>query len=811
MMTSLLNPFKTDSAPGPDQFFGRKELLAAIDRFLENPHEKMMFVNGPRRMGKTSLLRKLRHELSQRGFVPVSIDLQGKAEEPLPQVLYEAMVTINVELNNKSRFSINDFEEDYRLFDRKFLPSITPTQEKIVLLFDEFDVPGDRAILQEEAATKESAYQKFIPYLQTLVEKPIALKFIFAIGRSLSDLSEYYEPIKTFAACEKLDEFGLSDTADLITSLTAGTIRFTDTAIEEIQKHTNGHPQFVQCLASCAFDYAGKQKLNEIDGTDMESPLLTAVEKYSGAISLTVEDVLPQERAYLILIAKLRERNQMATEKAIFHEMKQLGFDEGSSDIAGAVSGLLDAKILVFNRNFLTYSFAMPFLEKWFVHEYSTESVTVEINKTDKRFNDYIRLAKTRYKERNFTKAISLFRTIADKYPQSFEARYGLAVALDSEGKSSPEAVIAEFEKAYRLDPNRSRHTYKTFLKKAYEKETAHPFLEKLVEISDSAIEDRKKLLKSYFELWRPEIVTGRFDHFQSTIKNKPWLLKDYQPEIIQFIDDLLNEIVNINPSAANDFLLSLKGSIDGLQLQMWLLQVENYLKKAPTGTTRILGVPQAKRQSANVAPKAKKQFPDVVPIAKKIFKKAMPIVISLLLLLIASAFVYFHHPFSPKRLVQAPKVNHQLESIIKPDNSPSEIVRDVRSQIAMDIPSPLPQRDSLNDYPIKDKARIMLINASSMYQKGLAAQARKKLIEKGFPSQNILSGSNKDKVSKVYAYYTDQLYIPLIKEILEVLYPKKEKNFFDISPKDRTINGWILNSFHDEQLHILIRMPNME
>ena len=92
-----------------------------------------------------------------------------------------------------------------------------------------------------------------------------------------------------------------------------------------------------------------------------------------------------------------------------------------------------------------------------------------------------------------------------------------------------------------------------------------------------------------------------------------------------------------------------------------------------------------------------------------------------------------------------------------------------------------------------------------------MAAKAIERLIERGFPSKNIIAGNNKNKVSKVYAYYSDKQHLPLIKEILDVLYPKKEKSFFDISSKDKTANGWIRHFFLDEQLHILIRMPNEE
>jgi hypothetical protein len=74
-----------------------------------------------------------------------------------------------------------------------------------------------------------------------------------------------------------------------------------------------------------------------------------------------------------------------------------------------------------------------------------------------------------------------------------------------------------------------------------------------------------------------------------------------------------------------------------------------------------------------------------------------------------------------------------------------------------------------------------------------------------------VLTGNNSAKVSKVYAYYSAKQYMPVLKEALAVLYPGKQSSFFDISSKDRTVNGWVKNFFNDEKLHLLIRMPNDE
>jgi hypothetical protein len=324
---------------------------------------------------------------------------------------------------------------------------------------------------------------------------------------------------------------------------------------------------------------------------------------------------------------------------------------------------------------------------------------------------------------------------------------------------------------------------------------------------------DRKELLKSYFASWRPEILSGHFESMHLTIKNKPWLTKEHQEEIIQFVDSVLNELVGVNPYIANDFLLSFKGRIDELQLQMLFDAVENYIKKVHTGTTRIQGIPQKVRESANASLNMKKRFNSLAEIGKKISKKAVPIGSSLVILTIIFVFICFRGFFLQKSVSEPTKLPPSVETMPIPDKLPAATNPTPDSQMAKDIRASIPQSDSLKkeEPTTKEKARIMLVNASAMYQKGLAAKARKKLIEKEFPSQNILTKSHTDKVSRVYAYYCDSRYLPILKEALAALYPKKDKTFFDITPKERTVNGWILNAFRDENLHVLIRMPNDE
>ena len=309
----------------------------------------------------------------------------------------------------------------------------------------------------------------------------------------------------------------------------------------------------------------------------------------------------------------------------------------------------------------------------------------------------------------------------------------------------------------------------------------------------------------------------------------------------------MINEIVVVNPYRAKNVILSLKDLIDELQLQVWRHRIESNVKKANNKTTEIHSLSQDLAQLKTFLANEKKKAPVSQAVAKKKRRPiALPvwIALALLIIVVACGFMFLLRPADVKRTIRAQmeknipamKEIHDEKDMQNSAVATSEKAHEKSAPVEKEPPSII-QKDSTNpaepdtslhagviypksvnnsltvtnENPIKNEARIMLINASSMHQQGLAARARKRLIERGFSSQNVLTGNNRSKVSRVYAYYSTEKYIPVLKEILAVLYPGKQKSFFDISSKDRTINEWVKDFFNDENLHILIRMPNEE
>src|SRR5262249_18739934 len=131
-------------------FVGREDVLREVMRVIKNPSQNAIALYGQRRIGKTSILQYLTMHLPEEGaYKPVYFDLQDKAAMTLERVLEELPRTIALVCGNPSLDLNSNVETSFR---SQWLPELLQglkEKEKLVLLFDEFDIlanpRGDQA------------------------------------------------------------------------------------------------------------------------------------------------------------------------------------------------------------------------------------------------------------------------------------------------------------------------------------------------------------------------------------------------------------------------------------------------------------------------------------------------------------------------------------------------------------------------------------------------------------------------------------------------------------------------------------------
>lgn len=168
--------------------------MAGIISFLRKKNENNLLIFGQRRIGKTSLLRKLQDapDLMENAS-PVYFNLQDKASTQLHKLLYQIANRIIIDLDLEITLNDGDFEGDHAsiYFQKNFIPLVMerlPDKKQLLLLFDEFDVLGEIEDVEDDSFVDTFASKRFIPFTAMLIEeiqaKKYPVKFIFAVGRN---------------------------------------------------------------------------------------------------------------------------------------------------------------------------------------------------------------------------------------------------------------------------------------------------------------------------------------------------------------------------------------------------------------------------------------------------------------------------------------------------------------------------------------------------------------------------------------------------------------------------------------------------
>ena len=290
-----LNPYIAGN-PIDDRsvFFGRQDIFREVMQVLRHPQSNAIVLYGQRRIGKTSVLLQLKHQLVEEGnFTPVYFDLQDKAAKPLGRVLLELAQRIATE-TEQTLPNQENFDQSGEYFQKTFLPEIT---EKIgvgslVLLFDEFDVL--------DSPVRGAAGQDFFPYLRTWMTDLEGVQFVFVIGRRPEDLS--VDTLSTFKAvrASRVSVLEQKEAEAIVRqSERSKSLAWTKGAIDKIWSWTHGHPYFTQLLCSVVWDHAYEESPSETPRVGVEEvdvAIKDALKRGANAFQWIWDGLPPAER-----------------------------------------------------------------------------------------------------------------------------------------------------------------------------------------------------------------------------------------------------------------------------------------------------------------------------------------------------------------------------------------------------------------------------------------------------------------------------------------------------------------------------------
>lgn len=351
-MNPLYNPFAPGAGTAPPQFAGRSALLGqalmTLARVKRGRPEKSLLLVGLRGTGKTVLLHEMSNLAEQEGYQIITIEAHEK--KSLPELLLPELRRILFALN-KGKMVSAKVKQAFRVL-KSFISSIKLSAkfgdidlglgiEAEQGMADSGDLEADLAqlfvVLGEAAQERETAIGIFIDELQYLSEKELSALImsmhriaqkalpIVLIGAGLPQLVGKAGRAKSYA--ERLfdyPELGPLNQEDAKLALQGPVQKegaaFTEGALDEMIRITEGYPYFIQEWGYQAWNLAPK---SPITVEDVHLATAAAIKRLDQSFfRVRFDRLTPREKEYLRALAELGPRPQRSGDIA-----EKLGID----------------------------------------------------------------------------------------------------------------------------------------------------------------------------------------------------------------------------------------------------------------------------------------------------------------------------------------------------------------------------------------------------------------------------------------------------------------------------------------------------
>lgn len=350
-----------------DVFVGRKETIERIAASLDGaPQGNVVVLIGQRRVGKTSILRRLQTHFAG-SYVPVLIDLQGFLAEDEAAFLREVTTFAQDELTEAGiEVPLPDGEE-FRLnpggTGRRFLRQAVQAAGKKRLLF-----MADELEVLEERIRAGVLSPRFLAFLRNLVRQGIGL--VFAGTHRFDELTgDSWSVLLDLAHYIDVGYFSFEEVAELFTEPTRMCFEIDPLALEKAFQLTGGHPHFSQLLARELVEMRNRERLSYVTVQDMSSVADTVIEKGQLHMSYLWNEASRDERLLLLAVRELLDREGLASAGAALRYLSEHRVEPG--DLPAAARRLERQEVLVAQAGHL--SFRMELLRRWLRRNQSLE------------------------------------------------------------------------------------------------------------------------------------------------------------------------------------------------------------------------------------------------------------------------------------------------------------------------------------------------------------------------------------------------------------------------------------------------------
>jgi tetratricopeptide (TPR) repeat protein len=464
------NPYVTGNVVGGGPaFVGRTDILQGVKEQLRSPQQNAIVLYGQRRIGKTSVLRELEAKLSKDNCQVIYFDLMGKATLPLQTILSQ--------LADEICFKLSMTKPDVGKIEfHAWLASVVNedkfTHSSLIILFDEFD--------SIDAPHAEQARDEFFHYLREklLPVVPQKLKFVFAIGRNISDFQSALVLLRTMSNYHVSLLIPQQETEKLIRlSENNNSLRWSKAAIQKIWELTHGHPYLTQLLCHLIFEQlwakprtsvptVSRKVVEELIAT--KENLEKVFEKAVSALEWLWEGLPPACKIDAAAFAELG--NRAVSQKELVEHLYRNGVGIVVSELETAPKSLKDWDIIEEDES-NNYQFRVELFRQWVkLHKPLKDILQQELGRIRVKAQEYYQRAQTAQQAEHLDEAIENLRTAIRLNPQFIEAHQLLATVFQDKGDFAEAQVV--LEKFYSCCPDMARSQLTEFLWKQAESST---------------------------------------------------------------------------------------------------------------------------------------------------------------------------------------------------------------------------------------------------------------------------------------------------------------------------------------------------
>lgn len=335
-MDPKINPFAPGAGSQPPELAGRDSILSgasiALARIKNRKPAKSMILVGLRGVGKTVLLNRIWEAAKDDGFKAVLIEshedkrLAELLIPPLRQILFSLDAMENVSDKVKRGFRVlSSFVKGLKVKVSEIELSIDPELGAA----DSGDLEADLGELfvaiGEAAADRQTAVAICVDELQYLEEKELSAVImaihrinqrslpLILVGAGLPQIvglsgksKSYAERLFDFPPVGRLND---EDSASALQSpVRLNQVEFTDSAIKEILRETQGYPYFLQQWGHEAWNIATVSPITA-ENIKIASKLAIANLDHS-FFRVRFDRLTPREKEYMRALAGLGDGNQ---------------------------------------------------------------------------------------------------------------------------------------------------------------------------------------------------------------------------------------------------------------------------------------------------------------------------------------------------------------------------------------------------------------------------------------------------------------------------------------------------------------------